>query len=179
MPNGNDQTNIGTPYGNNPSGSPLGPIKNGGNGAPGSFKINSWTNYLSSAYGAGVNPAFVGSVNELYPFNFLSSVSGNLSQNTNVVNNYGDQNGQNGQGCNRSSYMNQKVATGVVVEVRPDSFDIRANDGQIYSIKVAPCTKLNANKPEFKLKKGHQAVIKGITNVSSLKEIQGDQITCL
>lgn len=104
---------------------------------------------------------------------------GNLSQNGNAVNNNGDQNGQNGGGCSRSSYMNQKVTTGVVVQVRPDSFDIKANDGQIYSINVAPCTRLNANKPDFKLKNGHQAVVKGITNVSSLNEIQGDQITCL
>ena len=184
--NGNGKTNPGTPTGNNPSGSPLGPIQNNGNGAPGSFKINSWTNYLSSAYGAGVNPSFVGSVNELFPFNFLSNVSGNLVRGTNVVNGYGnikDQNGQNDQiggGCGgATANSNQKVTTGVVVEVRDDSFDIRANDGQVYSIKVAPCTRLNANKPNFKLQKGHEAVVKGIGNISKVKEIQGDQITCL
>lgn len=81
-------TNPGTPYGNNPSGSPLGPIKNNGNGVPGSFKINNWVNYLSSAYGAGVNPNFLGSVNELFPFNFLSETYGNMSQGTNINNVY-------------------------------------------------------------------------------------------
>lgn len=184
VPNGNGKTNPGTPFGNNPSGSPLGPIQNNGNGAPGSFRINSWTNYLSSAYGAGVNPSFVGSVNELFPFNFLSNVSGNLVQGTNVVNGYGNisnlngQNGQIGGGCGiAAGNINQRVATGVVVDVRDDSFDLRANDGQVYAIKVAPCTRLNANKPNFKLQKGHEAVVKGIANLS--KEIQGDQITCL
>jgi len=62
VPNGNLSTNPGTPYGNNPSGSPLGPINQNGNGAPGSFRVNSWTNYLSSAFGAGVHPSFPGSV---------------------------------------------------------------------------------------------------------------------
>ena len=62
VPNGNG-VGAGTPTGNNPSGSPLGPVNTSGNGAFGSFTIPSWTNYLSSAYGAGVNPAFPGSVN--------------------------------------------------------------------------------------------------------------------
>jgi len=62
VPNGNLSTNPGTPYGNNPSGSPLGPINQNGNGAPGSFRVNSWTNYLSSAFGAGVHPSLPGSV---------------------------------------------------------------------------------------------------------------------
>lgn len=63
VPNGNLSTDPGTPFGNNPSGSPLGQIKTNGSGASGSFKVNNWANYLSSAYGAGVNPAIIGSVN--------------------------------------------------------------------------------------------------------------------
>ena len=69
VPNGNGLTDIGNPAGNNPSGSPLGAIQLSGSGASGSFQVN-WTHYLSQAYGAGVNPAFSGSVTELYPFSF-------------------------------------------------------------------------------------------------------------
>lgn len=54
VPNGNG-TGAGSPTGNNPSGSPLGPINTNGNGASGSFTVSSWTNYLSSAFGAGVH----------------------------------------------------------------------------------------------------------------------------
>lgn len=35
VPNGNSASQGGTPSGNNPSGSPLGPINNSGNGAQG------------------------------------------------------------------------------------------------------------------------------------------------
>lgn len=78
VPNGNGQNpsaNQGGIAGNNPSGSALGPISTNGNGAPGAFTVTNWTNYLSQAFGAGVNPAFPGSVNALYPFSFGSQVS--------------------------------------------------------------------------------------------------------
>jgi hypothetical protein len=173
VPNGNGSTNPGTPFGNNPSGSPLGPINTNGNGAPGSFRVPSWTNYLSTAYGAGVSPAFPGSVTELFPFNFLSSTSGNQSANTGVNNGYGNirgttggntGNGANGGrgGCGgNGSGLAGRVTTGVVVAVRTDAFDIQGNDGQKYTINVAPCTQLNANKADYIMETGHQAVVKG------------------
>ena len=67
VPNGNGKTNPGTPFGNNPSGSPLGPLANNG-GYNGGYVVNDWTHYLSQAFGDGVNPAFSQSVNALYPF---------------------------------------------------------------------------------------------------------------
>lgn len=81
VPNGNGNTRAGTPAGNNPSGSPLGPVYQGGDGAPGTNTVFDWVHYLSQAYGAGVSPAFSGSVTKLYPFTFSSIVNGN-----NVVN---------------------------------------------------------------------------------------------
>jgi len=39
VPNGNSFTNAGTPLGNNPSGSALGPLQQNGNGSPGSYQI--------------------------------------------------------------------------------------------------------------------------------------------
>lgn len=62
IPNGNGETDAGNPLGNNPSGSPLGPIKNDGEGVSGSFIVPDWTHYLSMAFGSGVHPSFPGSV---------------------------------------------------------------------------------------------------------------------
>jgi hypothetical protein len=158
VPNGNLSTNPGTPYGNNPSGSPLGPVRRGGNGAAGSFVVNNWRNYLSSAYGAGVNPSFPDTVTELFPFSFLSSVSGNMSSGTTVVNGdvrgyYAGERGTCG-GRGPSNNLGQVVATGVVVNVGSDSFDVRGNDGRVYQIGVAPCTQLNANKASYSVQSG-------------------------
>lgn len=216
VPNGNGVTDPGAPYGNNPSGSPLGPVNQGGNGAPGSFRVTNWTSYLSTAYGAGVSPAYPGSVTELFPYNFLSSVGGNMSQNTNVNNIYsgmtsgadrddavrigngsigpdgfvvssgvnGRDNGFQGSngmggGCGGSGSIGQRVTTGSVVQVRSDGFDVKAADGQIYTIKVAPCTRLNANKANYNMKVGHQTIVKGFQDQSKLRTWNGDQITCL
>lgn len=107
MPNGNG-IGAGNPTGNNPSGSPLGPINTNGNGASGSFTVLNWTNYLSSAFGAGVHPSFPGSVTSLYPFNFLSTTSGNQGTNTNVNNQYGNLRN------NQNSGNNVGVSTGTI-----------------------------------------------------------------
>lgn len=138
---------MGTPWGNNPSGAALGPLKKDGNGAPGSFKINSWVNYLSSAYGAGVSPAFSGSVTELYPFSFSSKVQGNN------VYNEGGAGGEKTQkiSCGSNKNENLKIASGVVTAIRDDGFDVKIDDGSVYKINVAPCTNLNANTPGYKI----------------------------
>lgn len=170
VPNGNLLTNPGTPYGNNPSGSPLGAVRRDGNGAPGSFRINNWVNYLSSAYGAGVSPAFIESVNELYPFNFLSGVSGNMSHGTNVENSVEIRR----RGCGGNS---GRVTTGVVVEVRADSFDVRGDDGQVTSVAVAPCTQLNAVVPNYQLATGAKAIVKGSAG-NHAGWINADLVTC-
>lgn len=197
VPNGNGSTNPGTPYGNNPSGSPLGPVNQGGNGAPGSFRVSSWTSYLSTAYGAGVSPAYPGSVTQLFPFNFLSTTSGNQGQNTGVTNAYGNirgglgGNGGRGGDDGRGAVGGQggcgggngglagRVATGVVVSVRADSFDIKADDGSVYTIRVAPCTQLNANRADYVMETGHQAVVKGNEAQGGKNIWDASLITCL
>lgn len=171
VPNGNG-VGAGTPWGNNPSGSALGAVNTNGNGASGSFKVNSWVNYLSSAYGAGVNPAFVGSVTELFPFNFLSTVTGG-----NVVNGYGNIRGNNGGCFDGVATTAQRVTTGVIVGVKSDSFDVKADNGNVYTVNVAPCTQFNANRAEYVMEVGNKAVVKGIP----VKEFvwTGVQATCL
>ena len=168
VPNGNGLTDAGTPYGNNPSGSALGPIKNNGNGAPGSFQIPNWTNYLSQAYGAGVNPAFSGSVNNLYPFTFSSTVSGNTVSN-------GGNLRQDTQTCNGGQV---RSITGTVRSMTANSFVLEEYDGTLTTISVAPCTQLTANIPNYTLRSGDVAVVKGSVQ-SSRTVLMGQSVTCL
>ena len=125
VPNGNGKTFAGTPYGNNPSGSPLGPVDTSGNGAPGAFLIKDWTHYLSQAFGAGIHPAFPGSVNELFPFNFLSLVKGNDVRNT-----YGQLRG----GCGGAGPI--KAFSGKVRTIRDSNFDVELESGEKYTVAI-------------------------------------------
>lgn len=109
-----------------------------------------------------------------------------MSQGTDVLNAYGDLNGQNnagrrgGCGKNREGAA-QMVVSGVVTEVRADSFDVKAEDGAVYTVGVAPCTQLNANKANYKMISGHKAIAKGWRAAAKGKKIamDGGQITCL
>lgn len=164
VPNGGGSTPSGTPAGNNPSGSPLGPVNQNGNGAPGTYTITSWTSYLSQAFGAGVNPAYRGSVTSIYPFSFSSTVRGN--QVINIAGGSGSNirgGGDGGRGgAGGNGYDNWNWAgsgsgsgsggcggngpttstTGTITAVRQDSFDLRGDDGAFYTINIAPCTLL-------------------------------------
>ena len=131
VPNGNGKTPAGTPYGNNPSGSPLGPIKTSGSGAAGSFVVKDWTHYLSLAFGSGIHPAFRGSVSNLYPFNFLSVVSG-----SNVRNDYEEESVESE--TEEASYDDSGVcggngpvraASGQVISIGENSFKVRLDNG--------------------------------------------------
>lgn len=182
VPNGNGNTNPGTPAGNNPSGSPLGPVSQGGNGAPGSYTITNWVSYLSQAYGAGVSPAYSGSVTALYPFSFSSVVRGN-----NVYNNMRDASSSGGNsgssgwcgGSGSSGTVNlpSVSTTGTVVAVRDSSFDMRVGDGSIVTVNVAPCTSLNSNRQDYQIKSGDVAVVKAWQESSST--LNSQSVTCL
>ena len=169
VPNGNGMTNPGTPFGNNPSGSPLGAIKTNGNGASGSFKVANWAHYLSQAFGAGVHPSFAGSVTELYPFNFHSSVDGHM------VTNSGNLRGGNGDNCAPAN--GNLVASGSVVSVGESSLRVRLdNSGAEFDVHVNPCTKMNSNKPNYELGAGDEAIFKAHHESGS---IVAEKITCL
>lgn len=73
VPNGNGQTPAGTPAGNNPSGSPLGPVADRNQVVPGSpVVVGDLGTYLSQAYGAGVDPTKPSTVTTLYPISGLT-----------------------------------------------------------------------------------------------------------
>lgn len=73
IPNGLGETDAGTPLGNNPSGSPLGPVKERNEVPEGSkVAIGDLSNYLSQAYGAGVDPTKPKTVSYLYPLSVIT-----------------------------------------------------------------------------------------------------------
>ena len=73
IPNGLGETDAGTPLGNNPSGSPLGPVKERNEVPEGSkVAIGDLSNYLSQAYGAGVDPTKPRTVSYLYPLSVIT-----------------------------------------------------------------------------------------------------------
>ncbi len=73
IPNGLGETEAGTPAGNNPSGSPLGPVKIRNEVKEGSkVQIGDLRNYLSNAYGAGVDPSRATTVSYLYPLSLTT-----------------------------------------------------------------------------------------------------------
>lgn len=190
VPNGNG-IGAGNPTGNNPSGSPLGPINTNGSGAQGSFTVTSWTNYLSSAFGAGVHPSFPGSVNALFPFTFSSVTSGNQGVNTTVTNQFGNivntgnagntgNTGNTGVVSGNCGFQGTaSVTVGTVIAVRDTSFDVRDDNGKVYTINVAPCTTLNANVPNYHIQTGHEALIKGQPTNGNSQVLTGWQVTCL
>lgn len=85
-------TNAGTPTGNNPRGSPLGPIatkNNQNSNNPFEFEsnnIDSFNNYLSSAYAQGVDPAQPGSVTRNFPFTIYRSANGKMKNQNDLGN---------------------------------------------------------------------------------------------
>lgn len=73
VPNGNGVTPSGSPAGNNPSGSPLGPVLERNEVQPGSsVVVGDLNSYLSQAYGAGVDPTKPSTVSTLYPLSSLT-----------------------------------------------------------------------------------------------------------
>lgn len=166
VPNGNGKTFAGTPHGNNPSGSPLGPVAVDKDGAPGAFLIKDWTHYLSQAFGAGIHPAYTGSVTELFPFNFLSEVTGNKVKNT-----YGQLRG----GCGGAGPI--KAFTGKVMAIRDSNFDVELSSGEKYTVSIEPCTRLSSNKKGYEMGLGNEVVVKGKLKSNSL--IAGTEAICL
>lgn len=166
VPHGNGQ-GAGRPFGNNPSGSALGPIKKDGDGAAGVFTVDNFTHYLSLAYGAGVNPSFHGSVTKLFPFSFLSKVEGNKITNPNL----------RGDECGSGGYGPVRVASGEVISMHETGFKVRVDTGEVFSIEVDPCTKLNANVAGYQLSKGDEAIFKGVQKAAG--KMVASQVTCL
>lgn len=66
--------------------------------------------------------------------------------------------GSNGCG----GFGRTRSVTGTISSIKNDSFDIRADNGQSYTVAVSPCTTLVSNRNRYRAKKGDYALIKGV-----------------
>ena len=160
VPNGNGRTNAGTPAGNNPSGSALGPAAST-HQASGSFRINDWTHYLSQAFGSGIHPAYAGEVNTAYPFTASTNGYTGLRTENGVC---------GGNGPIRS-------ATGTIESVGNGSFQLRQADGSLMQVNISPCTQTTSNQANYHMTAGNIAVVKGVQRGSNM--VQAQNIMCL
>lgn len=103
-----------------------------------------------------------------------------MSQGTTVTNGYGDISGLTGArtgGCSApSGARGNVVTTGVVASVGENTFDVQGDDGKVWTVGVSPCSRLNANRANFKLQKGHHVVVRGWAVGG---RVAADQATCL
>ena len=70
-----------------------------------------------------------------------------------------------------------RVMDGEVVQVGEMSFRVQLKDGEVEDVDVLPCTKMNANVPDYKMKKGDEVVMKGMRK--GYKKTEVTQATCL
>ena len=126
VPNANG-VNTGTPIGNNPAGSALGQAT----GSAQRMHISSWTNYLSSAYGRGINSTLDQNINYLYPFT-IEIQNGLRGSNQNIC----DQNGP------------VRAIEGTITGMNNGVINVNSH-GQNYQVNYAGCTRFSANQPNY------------------------------
>ena len=153
VPNGNGLTNLGEPFGNNPSGSALGSVNDG-------YTVSDFTHYLSNAFGAGIHPSFNRPINHLYPFGLGGAV---VRQGLR-------------RGCG-TGYGPLKAIVGRIVTAGDNSFDVKVDAGETYQVKVGSCTKLSSNAKNYRLAVGDEAIVKG--SLHGLRVIDGAEAICL
>lgn len=195
MPNGNGQTNAGTPTGNNPRGSPLGPLavnNNGNNDNPFSQqaeRIDSFNNYLSSAYAQGVDPTVPSSVTRNFPFTIYRSTTGPQLRNPNQGNSFVNVDGQQVTGLTQD---NNGVLTysgdfscgsapsdlidGIIQKIGNNAFTVQTPEGLMYVVKVGSCSQAIANTPNYNLAVGDRIKLAGQAAGSGIMNLY--QATC-
>lgn len=169
VPNGQGQTNVGTPAGNNAAGSALGPVRSVNQIVPGSpVVIGDLRYYLSSAYGVGVDPTRPASVTTLYPLSTLTlealtgqSQAGVFNPDGSFVSSTSTSGSAPFGGasipesylasysCGTSSNVVQ--GQGQVLGVQPGMIRVSGNNGQELHLNVASCSNLNSNKENLTL----------------------------
>ena len=101
----------------------------------------------------------------------------------NVINGYINLNQQTNSNndCSRprTDPSNQQIATGSIVKVNNDSFEVQTNDGKILKVNISPCTRLNSNKADYSMQYGDQAYVKGYIYETDRKMLDGVQVTCI
>lgn len=153
VPNGNGFTNPGAPFGNNPAGSPLGPVANRDEVDPSrQVVIGDLSSYLSRAYQAGVDPARPSTVSTLYPLS-VSTLETLVQQSTVGVFNpdrtfVAPAGGVGNFACGSTGALdpNAYFGQGTIYSVQPGLIRVRGNNGQMYSLRVGGCSNLEATQ---------------------------------
>lgn len=145
VPNGNG-AGAGSPSGNNPSGSPLGPATQGTS----AIAITNWSSYLSNAFGRGINPTLDGNINYLYPFTFTGATT-------------------NPSVCQGSGPV--RAITGTIVEVGQGHILIEA-EGRTYQINIGTCSNMTSNVAGHTVTTGDQVIAKGTQSGSNSMNCQ-------
>lgn len=81
--------------------------------------------------------------------------------------------------CSERDSTGQQVATGSIASITDDGFVLQTRDGKSLKIQVNPCTRLNSNKADYKMKYGDQAIVRGYMSKRDRKAVESVQITFL
>ena len=169
VPNGNGQTNAGTPLGNNPSGSALGPVRIRNEVDPSrQIVIGDLSTYLSRAYEVGVDPSKPSTVSTVYPLSVATLQTLVAQGSTGILNpdpNYQyPSNGIYGFGC--SSASNLAYGQGTVYSVQPGMIQVRNQNNQLVNLRISGCSNLEATQQGHMLGLQDKVYYRGIQGSS-------------
>ena len=188
VPNGLGETDAGNPPGNNPSGSPLGPVKERNEVPPGAkVQIGDLRNYLSQSYGAGVDLARPSTVSYLYPLSVVTIEAITGKSEVGIF---------NPDGTFRSSYPKEKVdekgelpkfdctnsndlvqGEATVKSVQKGAIKIQLKNGDHMFLEISSCTKLESTKEHNVITTYDKVFFKGNKNAWGTVELQ--KLTCV
>ena len=182
IPNGLGETEAGTPAGNNPSGSPLGPVKVRNEVHPGAkVAIGDLSNYLSNAYGAGVDPSKPSTVSFLYPLSVVTieaitgqNPAGVFNPDGTFVSSYpeDEDTGLADFDCGKKADV-QGEAT--VKSVQKGAIKVDWNGSEI-ALEIASCTQLESTKENNIITTYDKIYFKGVFNG---KSVGLEKLTCV
>lgn len=154
IPNGNGETNIGNPPGNNAIGSGLGPYF--GKKSISTFTSRAdFTSFLSEVFGSGVSIRYEGGVEKLFQ----------VKQSSNPL------------GENECVLVEEKVVSGEVISSDLTSFDLLADGGEVFKVEVTICSDIQANLEGHAIQRGDTAIVKG--NIVSPRILEALDVVCL
>ena len=142
IPNGNGETNIGNPPGNNAIGSGLGPYFGKKSISTFSSKAD-FTSFLSQHFGSGISLRYEGNVEKLFQ----------VKQNSHTLSSLVD--------AGECAIVEEKIVSGDVISSDLTSFDLLSDGGEVFKVEVTTCSDIKANNEGHTIVQGDTAVVKG------------------
>lgn len=178
-PNGLGATYAGTPAGNNPSGSPLGPVATSNSAYQyDSVMIGDLNTYLSSAYRAGVDPARSETVTSLYPLSTTTLSTLVNQSNTGLVNRNPSYSVPSGNlynfQCNNPG--TQVTGSGTIYSVQPGMIQVNTNNG-LTNLRLSGCSNLESIRQNQILGQNDNIYFRGYSAGGSTINLQS--LTCV